>query len=510
MRLQAFGRHMKIQILTPKVYVPLLLLHLGVLIAVPSHVLSWSYAVLLWILVFTLYLGWRRLRLSVTHNRPLWALLALALIAQLTAFGLLFADSLVNPKGSLVAFDPTFYFCLNSLLLIIAAVYSPIPALIRWANAVDGLLACAIAGLFYTWLHKEIGQSTPDLSTASFIMWMFDAMALFVAACATLRFAATKRADERRFYFVLLIFAWAELVFPAVHNRFILASESYLPELCLDLPFVVLGMLLSRRQTVWLRWYRPGPRVRVIVGSVSPFVLSLALCLLAFTQFGRNTMVAIVALVLGMTSYAVRVAVMLGHRLHLESELKQLQRNLQKAVIRDDLTRLLNRRGFARTFKHEWERAVTSKQPLTVAMVDIDMFKAFNDTYGHLAGDDCLAAVGRALQKEASQHGGVTVARYGGEEFAVLMAGRSQTSVENILQRLRSGVEALQIQHRRSPHHTVTVSVGLATTAEGEYADREKLLDAADRALYAAKHTGRNCIRRFTPEMAPVDWSRHG
>jgi len=495
-------RYMKIQNLTPKVYLPLLLLHLAVLIVEPAHVLSWSYACVLAILGFTLFLGGRRLRLSVTHNRPLWALLTLALVAQLAAFGLLLTDSLVNPQGTLVAFDPTLYFCLNSLVLTLAAVYSPIGPQRNWASALDGILACAITGLFYALLHRVIGQSASDTSTAAFIMWMFDAMAAFVVACATLRFVATKRADERRFYFVLMMFAWAELILPAVHNRFILSSESYVPELFLDLPFVVLGMLLSRRRTVWFRWYRPSRKARVLVGSIGPFVLSLALCLLAFAQFGHNAVIAIGALILGITSYAVRMAVMLGHHLHLESELKHLQRGLQQTIVRDDLTRLMNRRGFYRVFKHEWERAVISKLPLTVAMVDIDMFKAFNDTYGHLAGDDCLAAVGYALQREAALHSGVTVARYGGEEFAILLIGRNQTAAEHTLQRLRRSVEALQIQNRRSPHRVVTVSIGLATTTDNKYADKEKLLDAADKALYAAKHTGRNCIQRFVREPA--------
>ncbi|WP_188794515.1 GGDEF domain-containing protein [Dyella nitratireducens] len=461
-------------------------------------------------LLFTLFLSGRRLRMSVTHNRPLWALLTLALIAQLAAFGLLLADSWVNPEGTLVAFDPTLYFCLNSLLLTIAAVYSPIGPLRRWASIMDGLLALAIAGLFYALLHRLIGAGTSNVSVASFLIWMFDAMALFVAACATLRFAATKRADERRFYFVLLIFAWTELIFPAIHNRFVLTSESYVPELFIDLPFVVLGLLLSRRRTVWVRWYRPSRRARVVVGSISPFVLSLALCLLAFVQFGHNAGLAIVALVLGITSYAVRVAVMLGHHLYMESELKHLQRGLKQRIIHDDLTRLLNRRGFYRTFQREWERASTLSLPLAVAMVDIDMFKAFNDTYGHLAGDDCLAAVARALQKETSLHAGVTVARYGGEEFAVLFSGRDRMAVEHVLQRLRSRVEALQIQNRRSPYGVVTASAGVAARGDGEHAGKEKLLDAADKALYAAKHAGRNCIRWFVPDISLVEFGKHG
>ena len=107
---------MKIQLWTPKVYAPLLVSHLVVLMLAPAYALAWSYAFLLAILGYTLFLCGRRLRLSVAHNHPLWALLLLSLLAQTAAYGLLFADSLANPDGLMVAFDPTFYFCLNYLL----------------------------------------------------------------------------------------------------------------------------------------------------------------------------------------------------------------------------------------------------------------------------------------------------------------------------------------------------------------------------------------------------------
>jgi diguanylate cyclase (GGDEF)-like protein len=499
---------MKIQLWTPKVYAPLLVSHLVVLMLAPAYPLAWSYAFLLAILGYTLFLCGRRLRLSVVHNQPLWALLLLSLVAQTAAYGLLFADSLANPDGLMVAFDPTFYFCLNYLLLLIAATYSPVGPLYRWTSVLDAILACAIGVLFYTLLRNVVGERATAVSTARFITWMFDGMTLFVAVFVSLRFLATRRADERRFYFVLLVFAWVGTIFPAIHNHLILISDSNVPEICLDVPFVILGILLSRRRKVWLRGYRPSRRTRVVVGSISPFVLSLALCLLALSQFGRNQFVAVGALILGIVSYAVRMAMMLGHHMTLQGELKRLQRGLQQAVVRDDLTRLINRKGFYRAFKRDWDAAAISGAPLTTAMVDIDMFKAFNDTYGHLAGDDCLAAVGRALEKEAALHRGVDVARYGGEEFAVLMRGLDHAASEHVAQRMRLSVAGLQIQNRRSTHRTVTVSVGLATTAEGSYAEMGKLLDAADVALYDAKHAGRNCVRWFRPDMIDAKLDR--
>jgi diguanylate cyclase (GGDEF)-like protein len=486
---------MKIQSWTPRIYAPVLAIQLALLAIAPQRVLSWDYALVLVVLAITLFLCWRRFCLAVRHNRPLWALLFFALVSQTAAFGLLFGDSLVNPQGTLIAFDPTFYFCLSSLLLTIAAAYNPIAPLYRLAAVLDSVLACIIAGLFYVLLHGVIDHSGTDTSAAVYIMWMFDAMGSFVALVSTLRFISTKRADERRFYFVLMAFAWAEMIFPAAHNRFILASESYLPEILLSLPFVMLGVLLSRRRKVWFRGYRPARRVRMLAAGLNPFVLSLALCLVAFGELHTSPMLALCALVLAITSYAARTAIVLSHQLASEDELRTLQRSLQRAIVHDDLTGLLNRRGFYRTLERAWEAAATSGKPLTVAMLDIDAFKLFNDSYGHLAGDECLAAVGHALAAEAATSAQVTVARYGGEEFTVLLNHLDRAEAERTLQRMRLRVEALRIAHARSKHQIVTVSAGLASTLDGHYLDSGKLLDAADAALYEAKRAGRNCIR---------------
>jgi diguanylate cyclase (GGDEF)-like protein len=489
---------MKVQAWTPRIYLPLLLAHLGVLAFATRNILSWSYALVLAVLGLTAFLGWRRLHLSVRHNRPLWSLLLLALLAQGAAFGLLFTDSLQNPQGTLVAFDPTFYFCLSSLLLVLTAAYNPVAPLYRWASVVDSVLACIIAALFYYTLHNVIDAGTPS---APFVMWMFDGMDLFVALFATLRLVSTKRSDERRFFFVLTVFAWLDTVMPAAHNRFVLSSESYLPELLLSLPFAVLGLLLSRRKKFWFRGYRPNRQTKYVAEGLGPFVLSIGLCCVAFVQIGSHPLVATGALILAVTSYAIRNAIVVGHHLAFENELKQLKRGLQQTIIRDELTRLLNRRGFYQVLRREWDSALRTRRPLSIAMIDIDSFKTFNDTYGHLAGDDCLAAVAYALQSEANAQREVIVARYGGEEFIALMIGHESDAAEGILQRLRRRVESMQIQNVRSSQEVVTVSGGLASTVTASYPDSEKLINAADSALYAAKRGGRNQIRWFEEDV---------
>jgi diguanylate cyclase (GGDEF)-like protein len=484
-----------VQSWTPKIYAPLLLGHLGVLLfAGESWILAGSYAFVLAMLALTVMVCWWRLRLSVSHNTPLWGLMLGALLSQGVAFAFLLADALRHPHGTLVAFDPTFWFCVGSFWLIAAAAYNPLTPMRRWTTAIDGVLACAIVLLFYLMLHRLLTAGHPQQAAARYVMWMFDGMALFVAVFAALRFVATRRADERRFHFVLAAFACIELILPAIHNRLILASESWLPEWLLGWPFVMLGLLLSRRRTVWLGGYRPALQVRQVAASIAPLMLSLALCLLGFAQLGRDRPVAMAALILAVAAYGVRTTVLLGYHQAVEEQLRGLRRALHHKSVRDELTGLLNRAGFRQVLRRAWQGAVRTRQAFAIAVVDVDNFKSFNDTYGHLAGDDCLSLLGHTLRTEAGKQPGVVAARYGGEEFVILLGGPAARDAEAVMQRLRRHVEALQIRHINSAHGVVTISAGLAVMPAGTSLASEKLLRAADEVLFEAKRGGRNRV----------------
>lgn len=496
------GAYVKVQSWTPKIYAPLLLGHLGVLLFIGERtILAWSYAFVLAMLALSALLCLRRLRLGITHNRPLWGLLLGALIAQGAAFALLLVDALHHPQGTLVGFDPTFYFCLGSFALIAAAAYNPLTPMRRWTTGIDAVLACAIVALFYLMLRRLLAAGGPDETTGRHVMHLFDAMGLFVALFASVRLVATRRADERRFHFVLVVFAWVEWVVPAVHNRFILTSGSWLPEWLLGMPYVVLGILLSHRRTVWLRGYRPATRLRQVAASLSPLMLSLALCLLGFAELGPDRPLAMGALILAVGAYGVRTTVLLGYHQTVEEELRGLRRDLHHKSIRDELTGLLNRAGLRQVMRRAWQQAVRTGRPFAIAVIDVDNFKSFNDTYGHLAGDDCLSLVAHTLRAEAGTQPGVVVARYGGEEFVALLSGLDPDDAEQAMQRLRARVESLQIRHINASHGVVTISAGLAAMAGGAAMASEKLLRTADDALFEAKRGGRNQVRCATVVM---------
>ncbi|WP_323141756.1 sensor domain-containing diguanylate cyclase [Massilia phyllosphaerae] len=174
------------------------------------------------------------------------------------------------------------------------------------------------------------------------------------------------------------------------------------------------------------------------------------------------------------------------------TEEKQAQLALEQLATRDGLTGLANRRCFDETLHAEWARALRQRQPLSLLMVDVDNFKAYNDANGHLGGDECLKRIATAVSSEMRAND--LVARYGGEEFAVILPNQSLKGAAVVAERIRTRVEQLQVPNRMAPGEHVTVSIGAATALASPENSASDLVAIADTALYRAKHMGRNRI----------------
>lgn len=171
----------------------------------------------------------------------------------------------------------------------------------------------------------------------------------------------------------------------------------------------------------------------------------------------------------------------------------------------DPVTGASTRRVFDERLAHEWNRARRDRKTVTVILMDIDHFKTFNDTYGHVAGDACLAQVAQAARSCIARSTD-TYARYGGEEFAAILCDVMPTAALGFAERMRSAIHALDIPHRRAEGGRVTASFGAAwCLPDGD--DPSTLLRAADRALYSAKASGRNrCVLQAArgPDAQPA------
>lgn len=178
------------------------------------------------------------------------------------------------------------------------------------------------------------------------------------------------------------------------------------------------------------------------------------------------------------------------------SEQKKLETRLETLAIEDSLTGLANRRRFDERLNEEWARAYRDRSSLGLLMIDVDHFKAYNDEYGHPAGDACLRQVAKIIAAEMQRVGDLA-ARYGGEEFAMLLPNTDAAGCARIGERIRSAVHDAALVHASNPTAaSVTVSVGGAACrpALERTAGTGSLVEAADRALYAAKDAGRDCV----------------
>lgn len=175
-------------------------------------------------------------------------------------------------------------------------------------------------------------------------------------------------------------------------------------------------------------------------------------------------------------------------------ELELLNRKLEKLSQTDSLTGIFNRAMFDSSIKAEWERCKRHFIPISLIMVDIDFFKLYNDTYGHQAGDECIKKVVNVLSDCAKRSTDV-VARYGGEEFAVILPYIDGDNAQVIAEKMRQGVEALQIEHSfSSVSKYITISLGVCTQTPSDKFSTEEFIGIADAALYHAKGDNRNTV----------------
>ncbi|MHB8125216.1 MAG: diguanylate cyclase [Desulfitobacteriaceae bacterium] len=206
----------------------------------------------------------------------------------------------------------------------------------------------------------------------------------------------------------------------------------------------------------------------------------------------------------------VRSALRLKHEIDWrkaqEFELFEVTRQLEKSnetlrnlSLRDGLTGVANRRHFDEVSHNEYGRAKRNNTYLSLVMLDIDFFKLYNDTYGHLQGDDCLKIVALTVEKTLKRSGDF-VARYGGEEFVVILPEINIQGAFSVAEEIRVAIEGLRIPHSASKcMEIVTVSLGVSCMETGDDVSLDELIQRADQALYWSKKTGRNKVSNYYP-----------
>jgi len=169
----------------------------------------------------------------------------------------------------------------------------------------------------------------------------------------------------------------------------------------------------------------------------------------------------------------------------------------------DQLTGIPNRRSFNIQVNKEWSRNMREKKPLSLLLLDIDRFKAFNDTYGHQLGDEVLRLIAATLV-DSLRRSSDFAARWGGEEFVVLLPNTDMNGAWKNAERIRENIEKTSVSTLSGQTVGLTVSIGVATMVPTQDATQNDLISQADKALYTAKDNGRNMVCKFNPSIG--DW----
>ncbi|WP_299197151.1 sensor domain-containing diguanylate cyclase [uncultured Amphritea sp.] len=184
----------------------------------------------------------------------------------------------------------------------------------------------------------------------------------------------------------------------------------------------------------------------------------------------------------------------ISERKAMEDELQRVNKRLEILSFQDGLTGVANWRLYDQTLEREWAHAMRNRAPLSLIVIDIDMFKEYNDHFGHLRGDEALKRVAETLQKVVARSTDL-IARYGGEEFVLLLPDTSRKATLDIAERCRREIYELSIAHPGSNvGNMLTISAGVASMVPTDKLDRSSLFATADKMLYQAKHSGRNRV----------------
>jgi diguanylate cyclase (GGDEF)-like protein len=380
------------------------------------------------------------------------------------------------------------------LLFTISAVFDSRMA--RSSRIMSILLAMTAGTLFFLMTFSAVAAHRSNQpEDLLFFAHMFEAITVFIAVIAVLRILASDRPEVRGFFFAASTFLLFAVVIPEIRIELYLRGHIAWSALFMMPPYLLLFVLAGKDPPRIVRNWKPSALAFTIVHHAATFFVCLGL-LVAGLDVSR------VHFALG--SAAVLISVMCYYLLNVvtryqnfragEALLAENQKLGALAEI-DGLTGIANRRIFDERLQSELTSAQRSGQPVSLLMIDLDLFKELNDSLGHLSGDICLVQVAHAF-RDALPRATDLVARYGGEEFAVVLPSTDNRGALTVAESLHAAVTRLAIKHPASPLGNLTVSIGVATAETSDHRSPVAIVHAADRALYRAKTLGRNRTER--------------
>lgn len=440
-----------------------------------------------------------RARHADNEMRWRWWMLASAFALWIAAYAMIaYLQCIVRPDPSRVHFDALLYTLRGVPFLLLLAQLGTIDSG-RSFRTIDGAQALLFAGLAIVLLFPAVVHAHElflPFVTDSTMLTYHDVQNIGLALLSILGLEAQPSPARRSFAQALCTLLVVYAATSAVVNHFVIEALSPPPgapsNIAGDMPAAAFILVALRGET-GLTAARAGGRYRMLLSLVMPATFCAASIAAAFAVAEQYPAIGLIGAFLAILLYATRTALIQFRLIEMRIELGRANDRLEVLAASDALTGLSNRRAFDERLVAEWRRATRSGQCLAVLLIDIDSFKAYNDTAGHPAGDACLRSVATILQRCVLREGDL-LARYGGEEFAVI-AQVAAAAAAVLAERLRRAVEEAKLPHPGIATNLVTISIGVAVAAPDATAeDPIHIVDSADLALYRAKASGKNCV----------------
>jgi diguanylate cyclase (GGDEF)-like protein len=363
-------------------------------------------------------------------------------------------------------------------------------------RAVDALVALALGCTYfqYTWsmIHDHAAATE---SGVSYLVWLLDFQNLYLALGALIRWYVAETSDERDLFKALAVHLWIYFVIVFVNDHYFAGNPAFGPQYgtIVTVAFAVLcGLALRAPSSQPVRLVNTA-LVRIVRSGI-PILLALALLTASLLLVRVEYFWGCAGILIAVLGIAVRTTLIQVHHIEHREALKREASALQTIAWTDALTGVPNRHFFTEVLTRAARGDERRPAPHAILMIDIDHFKMLNDRFGHPVGDGCLREVASVLQHSLARPDDV-LARYGGEEFIVLLSDCTATGAQVVAERLRSVVQHMRLENGSAPEVAVTISIGVACGELKDGASATQIVEAADRALYEAKISGRNRVK---------------
>lgn len=439
--------------------------------------------------VWAVFMRYRR---SPSLIRLPWLLLGLAVSMQVLWAGTNVLAAEVGDKGGYLAALATVFsglYVVPCMFMVTRSFALNEPRVIA---VLDLVLSCMVAVLVYQFFTRMLsGPLASDPSSIHVVLYLADALDFSLAAMAILRLFGGRSFRWRYFYYAASAYLLVNAAVASVYNHIELHGLPWWAGSLIDIPHALLVVVAMRQPPRWLRAYRPSLAVSQTITSFAPILLSMMVVMLGISTSRIDFVLSLLVGCAAVVFYGLRMAFIQSRSMDRQRAVDLSTWRLEQQVGRDPLTGIANRTMLDTRLREALEEGPRSGSYCSVLMVDIDFFKQYNDSLGHIAGDACLIQVADALSRSQLRANDL-VARYGGEEFAIVLVDTDMEAAQDVARRLIEAIERLQIVHPACPLGRITVSIGITTQAPHTPRDPLALLDEADRALYRAKSNGRN------------------